>query len=976
MASGGDQERTKLDIAKDTIKDLISTVGDVKMGVMTFNPNVVDSSPHGKDGHIWDGHNAHGGSILNYNGNKAFVKRLDDPENHVVTGLPSTYRENLKIYVNSITASTFTPLAETLYEAGLYFKGGASYFNDGVTYISPIEYSCQKSYVVYMTDGNPTRDDGYSPYDHTPENPAEPTDPSSYAYKHPKEHNHIFKRVVGDLDADGFEPGGAHEKVYDEISETITGQDWLGTDYLDDVAKYLHNTDLRSDLTGTQNITTYTIGFKVTPQHDLLGRTADVNHGGGQYYTASNDAELADAFQAIVGDIMKQTSSFVAPIVPVSRMEKETAGDKLYLALFQPNSERMWSGNIKKFGVVQSGANIGEIIDMNGYPALDSFDKIKTSSTSYWSTVVDGPDVEKGGIGGVLLDRSTARNIYTFQGTSYNLYDDSNKFDTAHITPAMLGLGSDTTARDLLVNYVHGYDSYYENPADPKGPTAKRPWMLGSFLHSRPLVIHYAKHTPSYIFAGSNDGMLHAFNDYTGEEVWAFIPPDLLGSLQGVHGSNNVPFVDGSPKAYVSTVYDTDGSIQSVTEAIIIFGERRGGNHYYALKVTNPLQPEFLWYIRGSTPGNPTKRVYRTPTNTIATDNSTAYDQLGQSWSTPVIGKVACQSGDTNCTNGTRWVAFIGGGYDTNQDNDPVTAADTMGRAVYVVDLKDGSLVKRFSQSDSAYSTTMTYSIPSDVARVDTDGDGKINRLYVGDTGGRMWRFDIEDPNSANWSGRIIFQSNPGDDTSTGRKIFYPPDVTLERGYEMLFFGTGDREHPDSSVFNRIYAVKDKNVTGTILSETNTPYPLYDVTSDELQTTTNETRRNEILTTLDQAYGWFIKLGTGEKSLAAPVVFYGTAYFTTFSPEEGTDPCQGQFGTARMYALGYQTGMAVFDFDANGTLAASDRSKVIGTAIPSGVIITFIEGTAVAYTGVGGGVDRPELPKTRSVVPIYWRIVF
>jgi hypothetical protein len=77
-----------------------------------------------------------------------------------------------------------------------------------------------------------------------------------------------------------------------------------------------------------------------------------------------------------------------------------------------------------------------------------------------------------------------------------------------------------------------------------------------------------------------------------------------------------------------------------------------------------------------------------------------------------------------------------------------------------------------------------------------------------------------------------------------------------------------------------------------------------------------------------------------------------------------------------MYALGYQTGMAVFDFDANGTLAASDRSKVIGTAIPSGVIITFIEGTAVAYTGVGGGVDRPELPKTRSVVPIYWRIVF
>jgi type IV pilus assembly protein PilY1 len=334
---------------------------------------------------------------------------------------------------------------------------------------------------------------------------------------------------------------------------------------------------------------------------------------------------------------------------------------------------------------------------------------------------------------------------------------------------------------------------------------------------------------------------------------------------------------------------------------------------------------------------------------------------------------VACQTGDANCTNGARWVAFIGGGYDTNQDNDPVTVGDTLGKAVYVVDVMDGSLVKRFSQSDSAYSTTMTYSIPSDVARVDTDGDGKVNRLYVGDMGGRMWRFDVESSDSASWSGRIIFQSNPGGDASTGRKIFYPPDVTLEVGYEMLFFGTGDREHPQNgTVSNRIYAVKDKNL-GSPLVETN----LYDVTDDELQwSTTTATRKDEILTALDQAYGWYIILGTGEKSLATPVVFYGIAYFTTFSPEEGTDPCQAQFGTARMYALDYKTAMAVFDFDGNGTIGASDVSTEIGTAIPSGVIITFIEGTAVAYTGVGGGVDSPVLPNTKSIVPIYWRTVF
>jgi len=326
------------------------------------------------------------------------------------------------------------------------------------------------------------------------------------------------------------------------------------------------------------------------------------------------------------------------------------------------------------------------------------------------------------------------------------------------------------------------------------------------------------------------------------------------------------------------------------------------------------------------------------------------------------------------------WVAFIGGGYDTNQDNDsPNVANETMGKAVYVVDLKDGSLVKRFSQSDAAYSATMTYSIPSDVAKVDTDGDGKVNRLYVGDAGGRMWRFDIENPNSATWSGRIIFESNPGG--SEKRKIFYPPDVTLENGYEMLFFGTGDREHPQEvTVYNRIYAIKDKNLSGagSILSETNTTNRLYNVTDDELQEeTTTAARRNEILTALDEQYGWYIVLGEGEKALAPPVVFYGAAYFTTFSPEEGTDPCQAGFGTARMYALEYKTGMAVFDFDSDTIgLQAEDRSTVIGTAIPSGVIITFIEGKSVAYTGVGGGVDRPQLRSTRSIVPVYWRIVF
>jgi hypothetical protein len=57
-------------------------------------------------------------------------------------------------------------------------------------------------------------------------------------------------------------------------------------------------------------------------------------------------------------------------------------------------------------------------------------------------------------------------------------------------------------------------------------------------------------------------------------------------------------------------------------------------------------------------------------------------------------------------------------------------------------------------------------------------------------------------------------------------------------------------------------------------------------------------------------------------------------------------------------------------------ISKSDRSEVIGSSIPSGVIITFVWGRGVAYTGVGGGIRGAKLPSTKSIVPIYWRTGF
>ncbi len=960
--------KTKIQVAKDVVNDFVTNIEGVKAGIMIFNDN-------------------QGGRI----------------QNNVVSVDTDTAKTQLHDSINAIDASGYTPLAETLYEAGLYYKGGNSFFNHGVVYTSPIEYKCQRNYVIIITDGDSTKD----------RDPVLKTITNGFSGK-----------SNGDMDGDGWEPGLKNEKIYYDCSGCSPScaypncpnnngccNNLDGSDYLDDVANYLFQTDLRSgsNFDGTQNIITYTIGFTVSSQWNLLERTAQYGHG--KYYFCENAQDLAASFQNVISEILNKTSSFVAPIIPVSQVEKSSAGDKIYLALFKPQLDGMWKGNIKKFGIAQpngvasdcpynSSYQVGDILDATCKEALDpSNGQFYDTAKSYWVTMYydnDGGEVENGGVGEILKDQvgddcstfdpvhGKPRQIYTYLGSKVDLTDSSNRFYSANIPPGMLGLASgDTAGRDQLISYIYGYDAYGTLPCQ------RRDWVLGAFLHSRPYIITYDSST-SVVYGGSNDGMLHAFDASSGKELWAFIPPCLLTTLQAVHLDVNQIFVDGSPKAYVKM--DSYGNIGGMgTQAILIFGLRRGGNHYIALDVTTPTAPKFLWDI------SPSAIVTQS-----GTTNTNTYQELGQTWSNPKIGNI-----DDGTPSG-KPVFFIGGGYDPYEDNsnpDPATNLNPVGRAVYIVSVLDGSLVKRFSYSDG-YSS-MIYSIPSDVTLVDTDGNGKIDRLYVGDMGGQMWRFDVKGSNSGNWSGKILFKSNPGIDSSTGRKIFYSPDVSLETenkvvsglpttsNYEMVYFGTGDREHPkNTNVVDRLYAIKDRNPDQPV---TESADQIVDVTQDLLQEPgTSLDTFNAIMSNLKNLNGWFIKLNqnSGEKSLSSPVIFFGVVYYTTFTPTSTDsnpvdDPCYVGEGQGRVYVVDYFSGNAVFDFDITNDVTAYDpqlntnrlynlrrNDRVENnpniTGILSEPIITFIHGIAVGYAGVSAGIQKITLPNTKSFVPIYW----
>jgi type IV pilus assembly protein PilY1 len=912
--SGGSM-RTRMEVAKDVIKNLIDNTENVRFGLMRFNQVVNEGFGHQTD---------QGGYLVARCG---------------------TDKETLKNDIDGFTATDYTPLAETLAEAGLYFAGKKSWFNgsDGkysancsdndegcYQYSSPMQYRCQKNYIIIMTDGAPTYDD----------------DPKLVSG------TYINGDHIGDYDHDGKDylndPGH---------------YDMNGTDYLDDVAKYLYENDLNPNL-GTagesfekQNVVVYTIGFKT--EQPLLSDTA--LNGGGRYYTANSISGLSSVFNEIIADIADVSAVFVSPVVPVSRMNRTYAGNSLYVGFFKPEEDGRWAGNIKKYGI----DSLGRIVDADGIEATLANGAINENARSFWSTAPDGPNVLSGGVGQLLLNQDP-RHLYTYTGSTLTLTDSTNAFLTSNTAITAGDLGVSDSERDAVINDIGGMG---------------RSWVLGDILHSRPAVVHYdTDHNgilneadDAFIFAGSNDGMMHCFKDSDGSEVWGFIPPDLLPRLKELSDgtTNHKYFVDGVPKVY-------EGNDQK----ILFFGERRGGDNYYALDVTTydspvlkyAIEPTFLVNIDGDGDG--------------AIDSTPA--TLGQSWSEPTVHTIKASSGSDFQT-----VFLMAGGYDKNQDKPPYDPVDplasraendTEGRAVYTINVTTGA-VGKLDVNAGNYSE-MTHCIV-DVSGFDSNGNGITNRVYAGDLGGNVFAFE-DDNGDGTWSRRKLFSAPIESNPVQRRKIFYAPDAVEESYGEMIFFGTGDRADPEgTSITNRIYAIKNHwEENPATLTESD----LYNAT-DDLVVLGNASQQTEARTALANGNGWYIELNqnAGEKVTSPMTVFNGVLYFTTYTPESGPppddeDPCEAVSGRgqARLYALNYKTGEAAFDWsnltetdqtDEHNVVNKGrlDRSKVIGTSIASAPVIAILEGGPQIYIGVEGGVKREDPQVTQNMETFFWR---
>jgi len=689
-------------------------------------------------------------------------------------------------------------------------------------------------------------------------------------------------------------------------------------DLVTDVAGSMFTSD-HSPLDGVQNVIAHTIGFDVPTGAALLQATADA--GGGNFYTASNAAELEQAMLDALTVALEDTFSFAQPLFPSTGV---TGGDLAYLASFEPDlTQPYWKGHLKAYTRSSDGT----------VPL--SVDGVPLDSAMAWNA------------GTLLAARAaSSRTIFTMIGGSRELFTTGN----AALSAAALGISTgdftaDLNTRTRVIDFVRGLDALDD---DGDSNTAEeREWKLGDIYHSKPVLVFpppLNSPDPDYgdfknanasrttvVLVGANDGMLHAFRASDGAELWGFIPPDLLGELQemvktvGPHWY----FVDASP---IVADVKTGGAWKTVT----VFGERRGGRFYHALNVTDTSDPLYLWGFTDA--------------------------EMGETWSEPAIGNVRLSDGTV------KYVAFVGGGYDTDDNN-------ASGRAFYVIDLENGTKLWEYKTGGINDAQYMNFSVPARPALIDTNLDGFVDRVYVGDVGGQLWKFDVSAPATLsggmvnNWTGKRLFTAVPGQTNPPAAGEFFPAQAMYNTpvmvydslGALWVLLGSGDRNNPKDTSSNYFYAIKDDTTmaNGTPL----TPASLADASAGDTVT-----------------QGWYYPLSNGEKVLAEADAFNGVVYFTTYTPDVA-DPCVAANGEADLYGIRLEDGLPGVNWITNEILDSPTGSEAVSTDIGGGIPgapdIVIGETTDTVTAGATDGtLDETPLPSSRTKRLRYWREVF
>ena len=514
-----------------------------------------------------------------------------------------------------------------------------------------------------------------------------------------------------------------------------------------------------------------------------------------------------------------------------------------------------WQGHLRAYDVTQM-------------PMLNtSYSELRTITRSDL-TAPSGREIVASGVtirwdaGELLQNRSPDDRVI------YTALPDSNgdltriEFTAANVSQLAPLLNDQQNDNVGLINFVRGEGRY---------------WKLGDINHSNPIVVGppsgavsqmgegYDQFLLDYsdrrkvLYVGANDGMLHCFDVLTGEELWAFIPYNLLPKLRNMRAVDNATgsryfvrdvYVDGTPTS--ADVYiDADGDGNKEWRTILLCGQGAGYgssvagglNYYFALDITDPENPQPLWEF--------------------------THTQLGETWSVPAIGKIMKNGEPT-------WVAFVGSGYDNNSDH-------RTGNRFYAIDLETGQQFWLFNAGEVKTKDELGWNIkntiPCSPSTVDIDEDGFVDRVYVGDLDGRLWKIDVsrEFRRSQDWQAEVIYEDHHNYPIISKPAVWI--NATVESPVPRIYFGTGGDDRAPDDVTYSFIALLDGN-------------------RPEVEWFIGDHRELNLNSSLDKG-----DLGVGEKVWADPKIADYIVYFSTLTGSiESVDPCESLAGIGKLYA--------------------------------------------------------------------------
>ncbi|RLB98233.1 MAG: hypothetical protein DRH76_03050, partial [Deltaproteobacteria bacterium] len=451
----------------------------------------------------------------------------------------------------------------------------------------------------------------------------------------------------------------------------------------------------------------------------------------------------------------------------------------------------------------------------------------------------------------------TGRKIATFNGTVGTPFSyDANDPNDADQTALFDMLSTNAQEAQKMVAYLRGDSSHevknggtYRNRDFKINELTTRDTKLGDIVHSAPVFHSYEHSGTTYkmIYAGANDGMLHAFNADTGEEVFAYVPRLVFSHLKNLTepGYDHEFFVDMTP--YVTSVIK-DGA----PRAYLTGSLGKGGKGVYCLDVTHPLgissEAELADKVLWEYPKNDLKITAATNDSPIVVTTSTSHGlttgdfveiagvegntaanglhkitvqstttfSLLNADGTPTTGTGEYTGGGTLCPdpdlgytysraftvnsslqdgNGNhRWVTIFGNGYNSANRN----------AVLYVLDAHTGELLKKIDTGFGASNGDACNGLSTPVL-VDVDNDALVDYAYAGDLRGNLWKFDLTSSNIGDWdvaynteadrSGTPMPLFTARDADGIGQPITAMPDAMRpldpeQPGY-IVVFGTG-----------------------------------------------------------------------------------------------------------------------------------------------------------------------------------------